>query len=64
MNGLKIGQKVSEKTVKSCLEKGWVEPWFNNALKPNWLICKLTEVGKKIALSELVDTETVTNDQA
>ena len=42
------GQKVSEQTVKSCLKKGWVEPWFDNPLKPNWIVCKLTEAGKKI----------------
>ena len=43
------GQKVSERTVESCLKKGWVEPWYHNPLKPNWIICKLTEVGKKVA---------------
>ena len=42
------GQKVSEQTVKSCLKKGWVEPWFDNPLKPNWTVCKLTEAGKKV----------------
>lgn len=42
-----VGQKVSERTVRSCVEKGWAEPWFNNALKPDWLVCKLTEAGRK-----------------
>ena len=42
-----LGQKVSERTVKSCLEKGWAEPWFDNPLNPNWIVCKLTEAGKK-----------------
>jgi len=40
------GQKVSERTVKSCLENGWAEPWFNNPLKPDWMICKLTDTGR------------------
>ena len=43
------GQKVSEQTVKSCLKKGWVVPWFDNPLKPNWIVCKLTKIGEKVA---------------
>lgn len=41
------GQKVSSRTVNSCLKQGWVEPWFNNPIKPDWLVCKLTESGRK-----------------
>ena len=41
------GQKVSERTVTSCVNKGWAEQWFNNPLKPDWIICKLTEAGRK-----------------
>ena len=40
------GQRIDERTVKSCLEHGWVEPWFSNPIKPDWLICKLTESGR------------------
>ncbi len=43
------GQKVSARTVKSCLRQGWVEPWFENPIKPDWLVCKLTETGRKIS---------------
>lgn len=39
------GRKVSERTVKSCIEHGWAEPWFANPLKPDWLVCKLTDAG-------------------
>ena len=42
-----LGQKVSERTVTSCVEKGWAEQWFKNPLKPNWTVCKLTEAGRK-----------------
>ena len=42
-----LGQKVSERTVTSCVENGWAEQWFNNPLKPNWIVCKLTEAGRK-----------------
>ncbi|MBL6932683.1 MAG: hypothetical protein ISR45_07005 [Rhodospirillales bacterium] len=43
------GRKVSDRTVKSCIEHGWAEPWFSNPLKPDWLICKLTDTGRDIA---------------
>jgi len=42
------GKRISERTVRSCLAKGWAEPWFENPIKPNWLICKLTETGRHL----------------
>jgi hypothetical protein len=47
------GQRVSERTVRSCIEKGWAEPWFANPLKPDWLVCKLTVEGRAL----LVDSD-------
>ena len=40
------GQRYSERTVRSCIEQGWAEPWFENPLKPDWLVCRLTEAGR------------------
>lgn len=45
----RIGQKVSEQTVRSCIRHGWAEPWFNNPIKPDWLVCRLTEGGRSVA---------------
>ncbi|WNJ98587.1 hypothetical protein L2D14_11985 [Thalassospiraceae bacterium LMO-JJ14] len=45
----RIGQKVSEQTVRSCIRHGWAEPWFNNPIKPDWLVCRLTESGRTVA---------------
>ncbi|MEQ8321661.1 MAG: hypothetical protein RH946_15455 [Rhodospirillales bacterium] len=45
----RIGQKVSEQTVRSCIRHGWAEPWFNNPIKPDWLVCRLTDSGRSIA---------------
>lgn len=42
------GQRISERTVRSCIEKGWAEPWFSNPLKPDWLVCKLTDAGRAL----------------
>jgi len=43
------GQKVNERTVRACIEKGWAEPWFDNPIKPDWMICKLTDLGRKVS---------------
>ena len=43
-----LGQRVSARTVESCINQGWAEPWFNNPIKPDWQVCKITEMGKKI----------------
>jgi hypothetical protein len=40
------GQRISPRTIQSCIEQGWAEPWFANPLKPDWLVCKLTERGR------------------
>lgn len=43
------GQAIAPEVVQGCLERGWAEPWFNNPLKPDWLVCKLTETGRRLA---------------
>ena len=42
------GQRYSTRTIRSCIDQGWAEPWFNNPLKPNWMVCRLTKVGYKM----------------
>jgi hypothetical protein len=43
------GQEVDPVLVRRCLERGWAEPWFNNPLRPDWLVCKLTDQGRHAA---------------
>jgi hypothetical protein len=43
------GQAIAPEVVQGCLDRGWAEPWFNNPLKPDWLVCKLTETGRRLA---------------
>lgn len=45
------GQTIAREVVRSCLKRGWAEPWFANPLKPGWLVCKLTEAGRRLAAS-------------
>jgi hypothetical protein len=42
------GQRIDERTVRHCIERGWAEPWFTNPLKPEWLVCKLTASGRAL----------------
>ena len=39
------GREVASRTVQACVAHGWAEPWFNNPIKPNWLVCRLTAKG-------------------
>jgi hypothetical protein len=40
------GQHVHPALVRACIAHGWVEPWFGNPLKPDWLVCRLTDKGR------------------
>ncbi|EJW13631.1 hypothetical protein A33M_2491 [Rhodovulum sp. PH10] len=42
------GRSVPRKTVESCVAHGWATPWFDNPLKPDWLVCRLTPAGYRI----------------
>ena len=42
------GQLINPQTIRLCVEHGWAEPWFQNPIKPDWLICGLTERGRDI----------------
>ena len=45
------GKQISSRTVKSCIQQGWAEPWFDNPIKPDWLVCKLTGKGREVAVT-------------
>jgi len=42
------GQEISSAVIKSCLKKGLAERWFANPLKPDWLVCRITEKGRQV----------------
>jgi len=42
------GQRIDPRTVRACLAHGWAEPWTNNPVKPDWLICRLTPAGRAV----------------
>ncbi len=40
------GQRIKAQTIRSCMEKGWCEGWARNPIKPDWIVCKLTDAGR------------------
>lgn len=43
------GGEIDPRTIRACIERGWAAPWFDNPLKPGWLVCKLTGTGRAVA---------------
>lgn len=46
------GSRVRERTVRSCIRKGWAEPWLHNPIKPDWLVCRITDSGRAVVAAE------------
>ncbi len=42
------GQQITAATIRSCVRRGWAEPWFDNPIKPDWLVCRLTHRGRAV----------------
>ena len=42
------GREVPRRTVESCLAHGWAAPWTANPIKPDWLVCRLTDAGYRV----------------
>jgi hypothetical protein len=45
------GREIDPRTIRACVRQGWAEPWIANPIKPDWLVCRLTDSGRK-ALSK------------
>jgi len=42
------GRAIPARTIRACIAAGWAEPWFSNPIKPDWLVCKLTDDGLEV----------------
>jgi hypothetical protein len=42
------GREVPARTIQACLANGWAEPWIRNPIKPEWLVCRLTDKGREV----------------
>jgi len=43
------GRPINHQTIRACIANGWAEPWYANPIKPDWLVCRLTEAGRRLA---------------
>jgi len=41
------GQRIDPRVQRACIQKGLCEPWFANPMKPDWLVCRLTQSGRE-----------------
>jgi len=41
------GQRINPTIIRSCVSKGYAKRWFANPIKPDWLVCKLTDKGRE-----------------
>ena len=54
------GRRIDARTIRACIDQGWAEPWFANPLKPDWLVCRLTDAGRTVA----TQTDPISNSGA
>ena len=40
------GQRIDPRIISGCMAAGWAEPWFDNPIKPDWMVCRLTPAGR------------------
>lgn len=41
------GQRVDQTVQRAALSQGWVEGWFANPMRPDWMVCRLTPSGRR-----------------
>lgn len=46
------GQIIPANLIRVCVRNGWAEPWFDNPIKPDWLVCKLTDKGREMVQND------------
>lgn len=41
------GQTIPSSVVRKCIQQGYAERWFANPMKPDWLVCRITDAGRQ-----------------
>lgn len=42
-----FGDRIDPRVVQFALRSGWAEGWFANPMKPDWMVCRLTDRGRR-----------------
>jgi hypothetical protein len=51
------GREVPHQTIRACLTRGWAEPWFANPIKPDWVVARLTDAGRRALGAEAEEAD-------
>ena len=51
------GQRIDREIVKACIAAGWAERWFRNPLKPDWVVCRITDAGRAVLTPNFEDAK-------
>jgi hypothetical protein len=46
------GREVPKATIQACIAHGWATAWVANPIKPDWLVCRLTDAGYRVLKCE------------
>lgn len=44
------GQLINPQIIHACIRKGYASRWFANPIKPDWLVCRLTDIGRDVVV--------------
>lgn len=44
-----FGEPVEKVIIQSAIAKGLAEPWFASPMRPQWMVCRLTAQGRRVA---------------
>ncbi len=42
------GQRVSASMQRAAITQGWAKGWFANPMRPDWMVCRLTPLGRQV----------------
>jgi len=42
-----FGEPVSKGVIKTAIASGLAEPWFSSPMRPQWMVCRITQKGRE-----------------
>lgn len=56
------GQEFAPGTIEACVHHGWAEPLFENPINPDWVVCRLTDEGRRVIEAAFEEEVRVNDD--
>lgn len=48
------GLEFTQETIEACMRHGWAVPWFENPIRPGWVVCRLTDEGRRVLAGSII----------